>query len=57
MKKFTVITGLRNSTNVVDGPGWTDVDVDSYYDTDRKCVPPQYRRHTPEKSVHPVSSK
>ncbi|MBW4637172.1 MAG: hypothetical protein KME05_02860 [Gloeocapsa sp. UFS-A4-WI-NPMV-4B04] len=58
MKKFAVIIGLRSSTNVIDGPGWTDVDVDSYYNSDGKCVPPQYRsRHTPEESVHTVTSK
>lgn len=58
MKKFAVIIGLRSSRNVSDGPGWTDVDVDSYYDTNGKYVPPQYRsRSTPEESAYSVTSK
>lgn len=58
MKKFTVIPGLRSSTNVIDGPGWTDVDVDSYYDSKGKYVPPQYRsRSTPAENTGTVRSK
>jgi hypothetical protein len=50
MKKFTVIPGLRTSTDVVDGPGWTDVEVDGYYAINGMYVPPQYRSSpTPEK--------
>jgi hypothetical protein len=26
---------LRISTNVIDGPGWTDVEVDSDYDSNQ----------------------
>jgi hypothetical protein len=55
MKKFTVIIGLRSSTNVVDGPGWTDVDFNSY-GSNGKYVPSQYRSPTPE-SAHTVISK
>ncbi len=43
MKKFTVIPGLRTFTDVVDGPGWTDVEVDGYYDINGMYVQPQYR--------------
>lgn len=58
MKKFTVITGLQISTDVVDGPGWTDVDVDSYYDSNGTYVPPQYRPSpTPKKTVHTFTLK
>lgn len=57
MKKFAVIIGLRSSRNVIDGPGWTDVDVDSYYDTNGKHVPPQYRRSISEKNANTVTSK
>ena len=58
MKKFAVIIGLRSSTNVIDGPGWTDVDVDSYYDTNGKHVPPQYRsRSISEENANTVTSK
>lgn len=58
MKKFAVIIGLRSSTNVIDGPGWTDIDVNSYYDSNGKYVPPQYlSRSTLEESVHTVTSK
>ncbi len=50
MKKFTVIPGLRTFTDVVDGPGWTDVEVDGYYAINGMYVPPQYRSSpTPEK--------
>ena len=41
MKKSTVLRVLRRSTDVIDGPGWTDVDVNGYYDSDGKYVPPQ----------------
>ena len=58
MKKFAVIIGLRSSTNVIDGPGWTDVDVNSYYDSNGKPVPPQYcSSATPKESVYTVTSK
>lgn len=58
MKKFAVIIGLRSSTNVIDGPGWTDIDVNSYYDTNGKYVPPQYRsRPTPEENADTVTSR
>ncbi len=43
MKKFTVIAGGRLFKDVVDGPGWTDVDVNGYYDSNSKYVPPQFR--------------
>jgi hypothetical protein len=57
MRKFAVITGLRISTNVIDGPGWTDVEVDSDYDSNQTYVPPQYRSSPiPEGSVHTVTS-
>ena len=42
MKKFAVIAGGRFFTDAVDGPGWTDVEVDGYYDSNGKYVPPQY---------------
>ena len=42
MKKFAVITGLRISTDVVDGPGWTDVDVDDYENSNVNLVPERY---------------
>lgn len=29
--------------DVVDGPGWTDIEVDGYYDTNGKYVQPKYR--------------
>lgn len=38
MKTFTVFTGRQLSTDVVDGPGWTDVYVDSKV----KYIQPQY---------------
>lgn len=58
MKKFTVITGSQISTDVVDGPGWTDVDVDSYSNSNGTYVPPQHRsRPTPQESIHTVTSK
>ncbi len=42
MKKSTFLRVLQNSSDVVDGPGWTDVEVDGYYNSDGKYVPPQY---------------
>lgn len=39
MKKLTVFKGSRLFTDVVDGPGWTDVDVDGYYDSKGTDVP------------------
>lgn len=42
MKKFAFITGLRISTDVVDGPGWTDVDVDGYENSNVPTVPERY---------------
>lgn len=42
MKKSTILRVLRRSTDVIDGPGWTDVDVNGgYYDNDGKYVPSQ----------------
>lgn len=56
MKKFIPITGLQMFTNVVDGPGWTDVEIDGYYDSNGKYVSPQYRSNpTPGKGVHITS--
>lgn len=55
MKKFIAITGLQMFTNVVDGPGWTDVEVDGYYDSNGTYVSPQYRCPTPVKGVHITS--
>ena len=56
MKKFISITGLQTFTNVVDGPGWTDVEVDRYYDGNGTYVSPQYRSSsTPGKGVHITS--
>ncbi len=43
MKKVASITDLRIFTDVVDGPGWTDVEVDGYYDINGTYVLPQYR--------------
>lgn len=43
MKKFVVIPGGRMFQDVVDGPGWTDIEVDGYYDTNGKYVQPKYR--------------
>lgn len=59
MKKFAVITGLQMFADVVDGPGWTDVEVDGYYDSNGKYLPPQYYCSSPtiEESVHTVISK
>ncbi len=56
MKKFAAITGLRISTNVIDGLGWIDVEVDIYYDSNQTYVLPQYRSSPiPEGSVHTVT--
>ena len=56
MKKFIAITGLQMFTNVVDGPGWTDVEVDGYYDSNGTYVSPQYRSSpTLVKGVHITS--
>ena len=41
MKKFTIISNKQMNA-VVDGPGWTDVEVDGYYDANGKYVPPRY---------------
>lgn len=49
MNKLTIITGSRIFKDVVDGSGWTDVDVDGYYDSNGTYVPPQYRSNTKEK--------
>lgn len=58
MKKFAVIPGGRIFKDVVDGPGWTDVEVDGYYDTNGKYVPPQYLSSpAPGKSVRTVTSR
>lgn len=46
MSKFTVIPNRKIFKDVVDGPGWTDVEVDGYYDISGKYVPPQYRSTT-----------
>ena len=49
MKKFAVISN-RQINDVVDGPGWTDVEIEGYYDIKGKYVPPQYRSaHTKNK--------
>lgn len=45
MKKPTFLRIARISPDIVDGPGWTDVEVDGYYDSDGKYVPPQYSSH------------
>ena len=58
MKKFIAIKGLQMFTKVVDGPGWTDVEVDGYYDSNGTYVSPQYRSSpTPGKDVHTATSK
>lgn len=58
MKKFTVIPGGRIFKDVIDGPGWTDVDTDGYYDTNGKYVPPQYRSSPAlGKSIHALTSR
>ena len=57
MKKFTVIPGLRTFTDVVDGPGWTDVEVDGYYAINGMYVQPQYRSNpTPGEGNHTATS-
>ena len=50
MKELKVITGSRIFKDVVDGSGWTDVDVDGYYDTNKTYVPHQYRSNLKEGS-------
>ena len=60
MKKFAVITGLRISTDVVDGPGWTDVDVDvdGYENSNVPTVPEKYLSSPKAgKSVRTVTSR
>ncbi len=55
MKKSTFVPGLWLPTDVVDGPGWTDVDY--YYNSNVTYVPPQYRSSPiAEGSVHTVTS-
>ncbi len=54
MKKSTFVPGLWLPTDVVDGPGWTDVDY--YYNSNVTYMPPQYRCSPPEGSVHTVTS-
>jgi len=57
MKKVASITNLRIFTDVVDGPGWTDVEVDGYYAINGMYVPSQYRSSsTPEKGQHTAKS-
>lgn len=41
MKKPTFLRIARIYPDVIDGPGWTDVDVNGCYDSDDKYVPPQ----------------
>lgn len=56
MKKFAVITGLRISTDVVDGPGWTD--VDGYENSNVPTVPEKYLSSPKAgKSVRTVTSR
>lgn len=57
MKKFTVITGGRLFKDVVDGPGWTDVNGEGYYDSNSKYVQPQERYKTNEGSYKKLSSQ
>jgi hypothetical protein len=58
MKKFIAIKGLQMFTKVVDGPGWTDVEVDGYYDSKGTYVSPQYRSSPiAGKGVHTATSK
>lgn len=46
MKKPTFLKIARIFPDVVDGPGWTDVDANGCYDS--KDVPPQSSHPTPE---------
>ena len=48
MKDLKLITGYRIFKDVVDGPGWTD--VDGYYDSNGKYVPPEYCSTVKEES-------
>ena len=50
MKKPTFLKIARISPDVVDGPGWTDVDANSCYDG--KYVPPQSSSHPTPESGH-----
>ncbi len=45
MKKPIILRIARISPDVIDGPGWTDVDVNGCYDSDGKYVPPQSNSH------------
>lgn len=57
MKKFIVIVGGRLFKDVVDGPGWTDVNVDGYYDSNSKYVPAQFRSSHNEDSYEKLSNQ
>jgi hypothetical protein len=58
MKKVASITELRIFTDVVDGPGWTDVEVDGYYAINGMYVQPQYRSSpTPREGNHTATSR
>lgn len=58
MKKLTVIRNKQIFKDVVDGPGWTDVEVDGYYDQNGKYVPPQYcSNNMTETNKHVEESK
>lgn len=57
MKKFTVIAGGRLFKDVVDGPGWTDVNVDGYYDSNSKYVPHQFRSSHNQGSYEKLSTQ
>ena len=57
MKKVASITELRIFTDVVDGLGWTDVEVDGYYAINGMYVQPQYRSNpTPGEGNHTATS-
>lgn len=51
MKKPTILKIARISPDVVDGPGWTDVDANGCYD-DGKYVPPQCSSNPTPESGH-----
>lgn len=58
MKKLTLIPGGRIFKDVIDGPGWTDIEVDGYYDIDGRYVPPQYRSSfAPGKNEYAITLK
>lgn len=58
MKKLTLIPGRRIFQDIIDGPGWTDIEVDGYYDVNGQYVPPQYRSSlAPEKNEYATTSK